>query len=321
MGWKENLIERMKCRPLGCTGKNLPPGTECAFRAFTNGEITAHKSKHETSINSGKRTKAKYFEIDTSSGNANKEDGHTNEGNVVVEFKQTRIQEELTSKYSAVCGRNGQVVLVEQESLLNLVDKRLKQINSERNVVLIDEASPSLDNQSEDIYNRTHTVEKSRTKCTQTVGKENASEIEVKSINHVTNNTPESEYFDPDFTTEEVVVENSNSSKSGDSGPDSDNDSLLDLEKVSQPRESGQLAKPSEAVLDEDSESQAGISEMVTNTSMYELPDDHDCCIIKFQQAAASIISEEQVMLETMNEMITDDLPSLNAIFPNSSPP
>lgn len=58
---REDFIKVMQGRPLGCSVK-LPPNVVCLYRALTRGEINDHIRKHEHSILSGKRTKARYYE-------------------------------------------------------------------------------------------------------------------------------------------------------------------------------------------------------------------------------------------------------------------
>lgn len=60
---KQRLINQMKPRPHGCEITNLPRGTKCFFRSWTLGEMKIHQKKHSQSINTGKRTKARYFEV------------------------------------------------------------------------------------------------------------------------------------------------------------------------------------------------------------------------------------------------------------------
>lgn len=62
MNFKAEQIKKIKNRPHGCK-IILPPGTVCAFRGFTIGEIRAHERKHAESIKANKRTKARFFEI------------------------------------------------------------------------------------------------------------------------------------------------------------------------------------------------------------------------------------------------------------------
>lgn len=53
----------MKYKPHACKIQNLPPGTMCAFRGFTIGDIKAHEREHADSIDYNKRTKSRYFEV------------------------------------------------------------------------------------------------------------------------------------------------------------------------------------------------------------------------------------------------------------------
>lgn len=114
---KEQQIRKMQCRPYGCDIKNLPPDTMCAFRAFTRGEIEAYERKHAASINTNKRTKVRYFEIEIPC-----------ESNVNDE-RQTENQQSTIANITAICGLNGQVVYIDQGSFMDLVNKRIEQVS------------------------------------------------------------------------------------------------------------------------------------------------------------------------------------------------
>lgn len=61
--FKEKRIKIMKNYPFECSVTNLPPNIKCAYRALTRVEMNDHVGKHQHSLNTHRRTKARYYEV------------------------------------------------------------------------------------------------------------------------------------------------------------------------------------------------------------------------------------------------------------------
>lgn len=142
---KEKLILDVQRRAFGCYVTNLPLGIACGYRAHFCSEIQNHERKHADAIQNNRRTNARYFEIPLQNLQTLRYnldlDSQTVQGNDDFdEKKQTSDRKEQNRNYTALCAPNGKVVYTKTETILNVLETKVHQIQSD----LIDSSEDSL---------------------------------------------------------------------------------------------------------------------------------------------------------------------------------